>query len=147
MGIFPSTVAITRYVLSLSGSCPVSECTCYYPLLLLVFFDQEYFLLCTRWSLIVASYLFILWIYFSVSPRHVLKYLLLTDFAHMSCTGLNAAACRYLIESYLPLTCCKLLLWCVGLSRLWRGTLHKPASKSLVPCNITCSSLVTVMVC
>ena len=132
-----------RYlVLVLYLSAPVIiHCSCWF------FFDQEYFLLCTRWSLIVASYLFILWIYFSVSPRHVLKYLLLTDFAHMSCTGLNAAACRYLIESYLPLTCCKLLLWCVGLSRLWRGTLHKPASKSLVPCNITCSSLVTVMVC
>ena len=84
---------------------------------------------------------------FSVIPGHVLKYPLLTSFEHVSCTRLNAAACRYLMEFSLTLTWCKWLLLCVGLSRIWRGILQKPVIMSLVPCNTTCLSLVTAIVC
>ena len=71
----------------------------------------------------------------------------LTALSHVSCTGLNAAACRYLMALSFPLTLWILLLWCVGISRLWRGTLHKPVIVSLVTCNIILSYLVTAMVC
>ena len=71
----------------------------------------------------------------------------ITYFAHVYCTGIDAAKCRHLMAFSLPFTCCKWLLWCVGLSRRCRGTLNKPVINSLVPCNSTCSSLVTAMVC
>ena len=91
----------------------------------------------------VASYLVILWMSFAVSPGYVLKYPLLTALAHVSCTGTNSAVCNYLMEFYLKLTWCKWLLWFVGLSRLWRGALHKPVITTLVTFNSTYSSLVT----
>ena len=66
-------------------------------------------------------------------------------FSHVSCTGINTAAYKYLMEFYLPLNWCTWLLWFVDISRLCRGNLHKPVSTSLVPCNITCSYFVTAM--
>ena len=46
-----------------------------------------------------------------------------------------------------PLNWFKWMLWCVVISRLWRGTLHKTVITPPVTCNSTCSFLVTSMVC
>ena len=48
---------------------------------------------------------------------------------------------------FLPLTWYMYFIWFVGLSKIWRGTLHKPVITSLVPWNSTCSYLVTAMLC
>ena len=64
---------------------------------LLVVFERALLLICARWTLIVASALGILLMYFAVSPGHVLNYPLLTDLAHLSCTGINASTYRYLM--------------------------------------------------
>ena len=141
-----STVNITRSVLPLSDSCTGSVWVFSYPLILLVVVKGKFSALCKialdcdpRFSHFFMS--------FSVSPSHVSKYPLLTAFAHVSCTRINAAACKYFMVFSLPLTWCKWLIWGVGLSRLWRGTLNKPVITYLVSCNITYSYLVTAMVC
>ena len=99
-----------------------------------------------RWPLIAASAIGILLISFAVSSGHVLNYPQLKAIARVSYTGLNAAACIYLMEFYLPLTLCMLLLWCVGMSSIYRGVIHNPAITSLVPCNNIFKLLVTAMV-
>ena len=71
---------------------------------LLVVYDRVLFLICVKHPLIMTSALGILLMSFVVITGHISKYLQLTAFAHVSCTGVNAAACRYLTELSFPLT-------------------------------------------
>ena len=121
-------------------------CVCSSILLLLDVVELAFFMISDVCPVVVASSLGILLMPLAVSPGHVLKYPLLTALAHVSCTGINAAACWFFMVFYLPLTLCMLLIGCLSLSRLWRGNLHKLVISSLFPFNTNCSYFVTVMV-